>query len=77
MDSDTDEIYVIMDNVNVDDELEGYIYVFDYDYSYTHEGKSIQYKCHENVVPIDVVSIKFKDFKNYYIINSNKQKKTM
>lgn len=77
MDSDTDEIYIIMDNVNVDDELEGYIYVFDYDDSYTHERKSIQYKCHENVVPIDVVSIKFKDFKNYYIINSNKQNKTM
>ena len=77
MDSDTDEIYVIMDNVNVDDELEGYIYAFAYDDSYTHEGKSIQYKCHENVVPIDVVSVKFKDFKNYYIINSNKQNKTM
>ena len=26
-----------MDNVNVDDELEGYIYVFDYDDSYEHE----------------------------------------
>lgn len=74
-DSNTDEIFVIMDNVNVDDELEGYIYVFDYDESYTHVRKSIQYKCHKNVLPIDVVSIKFKDFKKYYSIN-NKDNKT-
>lgn len=37
MDTDKNEIFVIMDNVNVDDELEGYIYVFDYDDSYEHE----------------------------------------
>ena len=76
-DSDTGDIFVVMDNVNVDDELEGYIYVFDYDDSYTHEGRSIQYKCHKNVVPIDVVSIKFKDFKNYYSINIDKHNKTL
>lgn len=70
--SDTNQIYVIMDNVNVDDDLEGYIYVFDYNESYTHEGRSIQYKCHDNVVPIDVIKIKFKDLKNYYIINESK-----
>ena len=76
-DADTGDIFVAMDNVNVDDELEGYIYVFDYDDSYTHEGRSIQYKCHKNVVPIDVVSIKFKDFKNYYSINIDKHNKTL
>ena len=77
IDANTGEIFVIMDNVNVDDELEGYIYVFDYDDSYTHEGRSIQYKCHKNVVPIDVVSIKFKDFKKYYSINIDKHNKTL
>ena len=76
-DANTGEIFVIMDNVNVDDELEGYIYVFNYDDSYTHEGRSIQYKCHKNVVPIDVVSVKFKDFKNYYSINIDKHNKTL
>ena len=76
-DADTGQIFVIMDNVNVDDELEGYIYVFDYDDSYTHEGRSIQYKCHKNVVPIDLVSIKFKDFKKYYSINIDKHNKTL
>lgn len=72
-DTDSDELFVIMNNVNVDDELEGYIYVFDYNNSYTHDGKSIQYKCHENVTPIDVIKIKFKDFKKYYIINENRK----
>ena len=76
-DANTGEIFVIMDNVNVDDELEGYIYVFDYDDTYTHEERSIQYKCHKNVVPIDVISVKFKDFKNYYSINSDKKNKTL
>ena len=62
-----------MDNVNIDDELESYIYVFNYNDSYTHVDRSIQYKCHENVTPIDVIKIKFKDFKKYYIINENRK----
>ncbi len=74
-DASNGQIFVIMSNVNVDDELEGYIYVFDYDDSYTHEGRSIQYKCHKNVVPIDVVCIKFKDFKKYYSINADNNAK--
>lgn len=76
-DANTGEIFVIMDNVNVDDDLEGYIYVFDYDDSYTHEGRSIQYKCHKNIVPIDVVGIRFKDFKNYYSINLDNKNKAL
>ena len=72
-DADSGELFVIMNNVNIDDELEGYIYVFDYNNSYTHDGRSIQYKCHENVTPIDVVKIKFKDFKEYYTINENRR----
>lgn len=62
-----------MDNVNIDDELEGYVYVFNYNDSYIHVDRSIQYKCHENVAPIDVIRVKFKDFKKYYIINENRK----
>lgn len=72
-DTDTGDLVIIMDNVNVDEELEGFIYVFNYDDSYTHEGRSIQYKCYENIVPIDVVKVKFKDFMNYYTINQNQK----
>ena len=70
--TDSSELFVVMDNVNIDDELEGYIYVFNYN-DYTHVDRSIQYKCHENVIPIDVIKIKFKDFKKYYIINENRK----
>lgn len=72
-DADNDMIYIQMDNVNVDDDIEGYIYVFPFDEKYEHQGRSIQYKCHENIIPIDVVKIKFSDFKKFYSINSEKK----
>ena len=71
--TDSSELFVVMDNVNIDDELEGYVYVFNYNDSYTQVDRSIQYKCHENVTPIDVIKIKFKDLKKYYIINENRK----
>lgn len=73
MNTDSGELFVIMDNVNIDDELVGYIYVFDYNDSYAHESGSIQYKCYGNVTPIDVIKIKFRDFKKYYTINENRK----
>ncbi len=69
----TDEIFVIMDNVNIDDELEGYVYVFDFDSTYEHEERSIQYKCHKNVTPIDVIPVRFKDYKQFYTINQSQE----
>lgn len=65
----TNEIYVIMDNVIVDDELEGYIYVFDWDDNYKQRKDMIQYKAHKEMPPIDTIKIKFKDFKKFYTIN--------
>lgn len=63
------EIYVIMDNVIVDDELEGYIYVFDWNDKYEQRKGMIQYKAHKEMLPIDIIKIKFKDFKKFYTIN--------
>ena len=65
----TNEIYVIMDNVIVDDELEGYIYVFDWNDKYEQRKGMIQYKAHKEMPPIDTIKIKFKDFKKFYTIN--------
>lgn len=59
-----------MKNINTDDDMEGYIYVFPFDETYENEEGSIQYKCHENIKPIDIVKIKFSDFKQYYTINN-------
>lgn len=63
------EIYIIMDNVIVDDELEGYIYVFEWDDNYKQRKDMIQYKAHKEMPPIDIIKIKFKDFKKFYTIN--------
>ena len=66
-----DKINIRMDNVNVDDEIVGYIYVFHFNVDYEHTENSIQYKCHKNIKPIDVVKVKFSDFKKYYSINES------
>ena len=68
---DTDEIFIEMNNIATADDMEGYIYVFPFDETYEHEGRTIQYKCHKNIKPIDTIKIKFSDFKEYYIINNN------
>ena len=70
-----DNVYVQMDNVIVDDDIEGYIYVFMFDEKYEHQKKSSQYKCHESIKPSDVVKVRFADFKEYYDINRNINKK--
>ena len=56
------------------DDLEGYIYVFSFNENYEHHDRSIQYKCHENLKPIDIVKIRFIDFKEYYMINTKNKK---
>ena len=69
-DSDKDEIRIKMDNVNTNDDIEGFIYVFPFSEEYEHVKGSIQYKCHESIKPIDVIKIKFSDYKKYYRINN-------
>lgn len=68
--SNYDEIPVmIMENVNIDENVIGYIYVFNYDSEIKKdEGCSLQYKSYKELVPIDIVEIKYKDYKNYYKI---------
>lgn len=73
-DAERNNINIKFENVNIDDDMEGYIYIFPFNESYEHHGRSIQYKCHENIVPIDIVKIRFADFKNYYSIKNTKLK---
>ena len=70
-DANNDKVYVKMNNVNINDDIEGYIYVFPFDEKYEHQKNSIQYKCHEKIKPIDIVKVKFSEYKQYYIINSD------
>ena len=71
------DIFIKMDNVIVDDDMEGYVYVFDYLPKYDHVQGSIQYKCHEDIKPIDVVKIKFSDFRGYYTINEGEKSNSL
>lgn len=70
-DADSGKLIIDMTNVIVDDDMEGYVYVIPYDESYEHHGRSIQYKSHVNIKPIETIKVKFSDFKQFYNINGD------
>ncbi|MBR3162331.1 MAG: hypothetical protein IKF19_06350 [Bacilli bacterium] len=55
-----------MYNVNIDDNIIGYIYVFNKDKTMIKDNDTYQYKCHHSLKPIDIIKIKYKDYKKYY-----------
>lgn len=56
-----------MENVNVDENIYGYIYVFKNDGTFKNEPVgSLQYKSYNNLKPIDVIKIYYKDYVQYY-----------
>lgn len=64
-----------MENVNIDENIFGYIYVFLKDDDMLKDEDSYQYKCFKEKQPIDILKITYKDFKEYYeIINKTKKK---
>lgn len=71
-DSNSKCVDIRFENINVDDDMEGYIYVFDFNNKYEHYENSVQYKCYENIIPNDVIKIKFSDFKKYYCMKNAK-----
>ena len=50
------------------------IYIVPFTNNYKQEGSSIQYKSYENILPLDVIKIKFRDFKQYFSINGGFKK---
>lgn len=65
-----------MENVNIDENIVGYIYVFLKDDDMIKDDDSYQYKCFKEKQPIDIIKITYKDFKEYYqIIDKTKRKK--
>ena len=61
-----------MENVNIDENIIGYVYVFLKDDDMVKDNDSYQYKCYKQKKPIDVVEITYRDFKSYYQITNNK-----
>ena len=61
-----------MENVNVSDDIIGYIYVFLNNEDMIKDSNTYQYKCFKEIAPIDVIEVRFSDYKNYYSV-SNKR----
>ncbi len=64
-----------MQNVNIDENIIGYIYVFKKDDDMIKDEESYQYKCYKELIPYDVIEIKYKDFSKYYEIEEQKEVK--
>ena len=62
-----------MTNVNIDEDIVGYIYVFKISKDMIKDKNSLQYKCHKEIIPDDVIEIKYKDFMQYYEIRNNQK----
>lgn len=61
---------MIMENVNIDDDIIGYIYVFEKKDYMKKDEKSYQYKCYDDLIPCDVVEVRYRDYKEYYKIEN-------
>lgn len=57
---------MIMENVNIDENIKGYIYVFEKNNNMFKDENTYQYKCYEELVPLDVIEIYYKDFQGYF-----------
>lgn len=57
---------MIMKNVNIDENIKGYIYVFEKKDYMIKDEKSYQYKCYEKLIPYDIIEVYYKDFSKYY-----------
>lgn len=62
---------MIMSNVNIYEDMIGYIYVFKKNDSMIKDEDSYQYKCYEELYPFDVVEIHYRDFSEYYELKNN------
>lgn len=66
-----------MENVNIDENMVGYVYVFKKDDSMVKDDEegSYQYKCYRELTPIDVVEVCYKDYDKYYEVSNKKLKR--
>lgn len=64
-----------MENVVINEEIEGYIYVFlNTNKIKKDKEDSLQYKSFEEVKPIDCIKISYKKFKEYYLVKEKDKK---
>lgn len=63
---------MIMENVNVFDDIIGYIYVFKKDNSMIKDNNTYQYKRYHQLVPVDIIKVKYQEYKKYYKVINKK-----
>lgn len=64
---------MVMENVNIDENIVGYIYVFKKDEDMIKDEHSYQYKCYKELIPIDVIEVCYKDYAQYYELQNRKK----
>ena len=69
-----EEPFMTMRNVTIDEDIIGYIYVFIKDDSMYKDSDSYQYKCYKELVPYDIVPVRYEDYKQFYKVINNKIK---
>ena len=58
---------MVMKNVCIPNNLEGYIYVFEINSSFENDPVgSMQYKSYKDIKPMEVLKVKYEDFEKYY-----------
>ena len=62
---------MMMENVNIDKDIEGYIYVFHNEENIKKDEDSFQYKSFDELIPIYILKIKYKDFEVFYEVKNN------
>lgn len=58
--------YATIRNRILNDDAYGYVYVFDKIDKMIKDNGDYQYRCYEELVPIDIVKIYFKEYKKYF-----------
>ena len=60
-----------MTNVNIDNNITGYIYVFKVTKNMIKDKNSLQYKCNKEMIPDNIIEVKYKDFMKYYEVRND------
>ena len=62
---------MIMENVNIDKNIIGYVYVIQKEENMIKDTDSYQYKCEDRITPIDVIEVKYSDYEKYYEVRND------
>lgn len=70
--------FATIKNRVIDEEEKGYVYVFLKDETMVKDKDNYQYRCYHELIPIDIIEVKFKDFaSDFAIIYSEEKSKTL